>query len=128
MPPRRSVRRTAGNGCATELWYRAVLQNRDEGLAMECRHGVIQDVVGPLAVFLFLARFALVELRARERRPVRFARVFDGAGDVLGDGGRELHKLSARRLQRDAMLVVAAMRVRPERGDADAVFALDRPR
>src|SRR5579885_2174013 len=110
------------------LCYRAVLQNRDEGLAMECRHGVIQDVVGPLAVFLFLARFALEELRARERRPVRFARVFDGAGDVLGDGGRELHKLSARRLQREAMLVVAAMRVRPERGDADAVFALDRPR
>ncbi len=56
----------------------AVLQNRDEGLAMERRHGVVQDVVGPLAVLLFFARFAIEELRAGERRPVRFARVFDG--------------------------------------------------
>src|ERR1700737_3993748 len=52
------------------------------------------------------------------------ARPFDGARDVLGHGCRELHEFTARALEREAMLVIAARGIRPERRDAAAALDL----
>src|SRR5712692_10116227 len=52
-------------------------------------------------------------------------RPLDRAGDVLGDRRSELHELAARPFQREAVLVFASRRIRPEGGDAAAILALD---
>src|SRR5262249_44965038 len=52
----------------------------------------------------------------------------DGAGNMFGGGCRKLYEFAARRFQREAMFIVAAAWIRAERGNADAVFSLDRLR
>src|SRR5579859_3032069 len=52
-------------------------------------------------------------------------RKLDGSGYVFCRGWRELQKFAARPFEREAMLVLSARRIWPQRGNADAVFAFD---
>src|SRR5262245_34314203 len=63
-------------------------------------------------------------MRARfgARQP---SREFDGAGDMLGYGWRELKEFAARAFEREAMFVCAAGRIWPKRRDANAFGTLD---
>src|SRR5713226_3453538 len=101
------------------------LRHRDKRLFMECGDGVVELVEGPILVAAVLARFPAIQTGA----PLgtgKLARPLDGAGDVFRSRRRKLDECASRVFKRKAMLVFAARRIRPERGDADAVFPLDR--
>ena len=81
---------------------------------MKCRHRIIQHrerllVVGPL----FPSPPAHAPLPARSLRPV--PRPLNRPRHVLHHRSRQLHKFSARPLQRKTMLILAALRIRPQR-------------
>src|SRR5216684_2248428 len=100
------------------------LSHRDEGLFVERGDGVVELVERPIFVAAVLVCFPAVQTGAL-RCSRKLARPLDGAGDMLGNRWRELHKFAARAFEREAMLVFAARRVRPERGNADAILAFD---
>src|SRR5207245_1778942 len=78
------------------------LQNCYEGLFVERRNGVVQDVESPVFVGTFFPALAIVEL-AFLRRTRKLARPLDGTHDMLGDRRRELQEFAARTFQREAM-------------------------
>src|SRR5260370_40441905 len=119
------VRFLSGSGFNRAQPRVAVLQHRHKGLLVERGGGVVEDVVGPLLIMAFVAPFALIETSAGAGQR-SMARALDGPSDVLGDRRRKLHKFTARAFEREAMLVFAAGRIRPERRNADAVFAVER--
>src|SRR6266403_3073406 len=95
-----------------------------KGLLVKCRHRVIQNVICPSFVVAIHALFALVQVGATFNAR-RLPRPFNGPGNVLRDRRRELEEFAASAFERETMFVFAARRVRPERGDADSVLALD---
>src|SRR5258708_22927214 len=103
------------------------LQNCHERLLAECGDGVVHNVEGPLVVTPLLELLAVVKTSAAAGA-WSMARAFDGARDVFSYRRCELDEFAARTFEREAMLEFAARRIRAERGDADAVLALDRLR
>src|SRR5258708_3262173 len=100
------------------------LDHSEKGLFVESRGGVVHDVVGPVFVAAFFTARAFIEAAAGLRTR-KVARILDGASDVLCNRRRELHKFPTRALQGEAMFVFSTGRIRSERGNADAVFALN---
>src|SRR5258708_3587708 len=83
---------------------------------MKCGDGVIEDVPGETIVVPFGALMLRIE-RAPARRARRVCREDDRERDALRNRWRKLHELATRRFQRKYVLVVAARRIRPKRGD-----------
>jgi len=92
------------------------LRHGDEGLLAECGDGIVEDVVGCGIVDAVVTLLAVVE---RAPRPL------DRASDPLRDCRRELYEFASRPFQCEAMLVFAACGIWSERGNAEAIFALD---
>src|SRR6266851_1601057 len=100
------------------------LRHRNERLLVERGDGVVELVERPILVAAILVCFPAVQTSAL-RCSRKLARPFDGARDMLRGRCRELDEFASRAFERKTMLVFAARRVRPERGNADAALAFD---
>jgi hypothetical protein len=93
----------------------------DEGLAVKCRHCVVEDIVHAAIHVALATRFPGCNRPAHFRAPLP-PRPIDRAHDPVTGRRAEWNVLPARAFERETMLVIAARRVRPQRRDANSIF------
>ncbi len=105
--------------------FSACLRNAHEWRAAERTRGIAQHGVGVSVVCAILVLVATRE-RGTPLGRQQPARPFNRPRHVRHNFRRELHEFATRPLQREAVLVLAARRIRPQRRDAAPVLDLER--